>query len=273
MKAFRIDNFIPHSGDKHFITKFGGQPDWMERPQWPVSHAWDNRPLKFIGQIRLNDFHYEPEKLSLAYIFMTQPKDRTDPFYDPDIMIPDEGESAVIIQPGGKIPEYIHVEDFPAGPTVDSKNIWIPQTTEIEETLTTEFKEIDADKFCGIPAFISNSKVESDSKLLLQLHTNWLPFYVNAGGAPTMFVNLLLLIFIHHNPDGGLLCQCTGHLPAVIFSQMDTKIHVFPSAFFSFSHFLLWCFFCKSSEPGIHHLAFCLSHPGFAIQGNIRPVL
>ena len=190
MKAYRIDNFIPHSEDKHFITKFGGQPDWMERPQWPVSLAWDNRPLKFVGQIRLNDFHYEPEKLSLAYIFMTQPKDRTDPFFDPDIMIPDEGESAVIIQPGGKIPEYIHVEDFPAGPTVDSKNIWIPQTTETEETLTTEFKEIDADKFCGIPAFISNSKVKSDSKLLLQLHTNWLPFYVNAGGAPTMFVFL-----------------------------------------------------------------------------------
>lgn len=47
MKAYRIDNFIPHSGDKHFITKFGGQPDWIERPQWPISHAWDNRPLKF----------------------------------------------------------------------------------------------------------------------------------------------------------------------------------------------------------------------------------
>lgn len=67
--------------------------------------VWDNHPLKFIGQIRMNDFYFEPAKLSLAYIFMTQPKDRTDPFFDPDIMIPDEGESAVIIQPGGKIPE------------------------------------------------------------------------------------------------------------------------------------------------------------------------
>ena len=47
-----------------------------------------------------------------------------------------EGENAVIIQPGGKIPEYIHIENFRTGPTVDSKNIWIPRITEIKETST-----------------------------------------------------------------------------------------------------------------------------------------
>lgn len=190
MKAYKIDRFISQSEDKHFITKFGGQPDWIERPQWPVSLAWDNRPLKFIGQIRLNDFYYEPEKLSLVYIFMTQPEDRNDTFFDPDIIYPDEGETAVIIQPDREIPEYLQVENLRTGPTVDSKNIWIPQITEVEETLATEFEQIDHDKFCGIPAFNQHSKTESDSKLLLQLHTNWLPFYINAGGAPTMFVLL-----------------------------------------------------------------------------------
>lgn len=49
MKAYKIDRFISQSEDKHFITKFGGQPDWIEQPQWPVSLAWDNRPLKFIS--------------------------------------------------------------------------------------------------------------------------------------------------------------------------------------------------------------------------------
>ena len=190
MKAYKIDRFISQSEDKHFITKFGGQPDWIEQPQWPVSLAWDNRPLKFIGQIRLNDFYYEPEKLSLVYIFMTQPEDRNDTFFDPDIIYPDEGETAVIIQPDREIPEYLQVENLRTGPTVDSKNIWIPQITEVEETLATEFEQIDQDKFCGIPAFNQHSKSESDSKLLLQLHTNWLPFYINAGGAPTMFVLL-----------------------------------------------------------------------------------
>lgn len=110
-----------------------------------------------------------------------------------------EGENAVIIQPGGKIPEYIHIENFRTGPTVDSKNIWIPRITEIKETSTTEFKQIDEDKFLGIPALIQNSEVEPDSKLLLQLHTNWLPFYINAGGAPTMFV------FINNTNDGGFI--------------------------------------------------------------------
>ncbi|MFR3116053.1 MAG: hypothetical protein ACLTOJ_00945 [[Clostridium] symbiosum] len=69
MRAYKIDGFISGSGDEKFITKFGGQPDWIESPQWPVSIPWDNRPLKFIGQIRLNDFYSELENLTLAYIF------------------------------------------------------------------------------------------------------------------------------------------------------------------------------------------------------------
>lgn len=198
MKAYKIDNFISQSDNEHYVTKFGGQPDWIASPQWPVSPAWDNRPLKFIGQVRLNDY-YELEKLSLAYIFMTQPDDRDDSFFDADIIFPDEGENAVIIQPEGKISEYIHIQDFRTGPTVDSENIWIPQTIETIETTKTEFRQIDEDKFCGIPAFFQNSEVEVGSKLLLQLHTNWLPFYVNAGGAPTMFV------FVNDRNDGGFI--------------------------------------------------------------------
>lgn len=189
MRAYKIDDFISEKDDKHFITKFGGQLDWIAEPQWPVSPAWDSQ-LKFIGQIRLNDFYSDLQSLTLAYIFMTQPKDREDTFFDPDIIFPDEGENAVIVQPNGKIPEYIHVENFSTGPTVDGERIWIPQMVEIEETQATEFSELDIDKFCGIPAFFQNSEVEEDSRLLLQLHTNWLPFYVNAGGAPTMFTFL-----------------------------------------------------------------------------------
>lgn len=199
MKAYKINNFISENSEKHFITKFGGQPDWIASPQWPISTAWDNRPLKFVGQIRLNDFYGELENLTLAYIFLTQPEDKNDPFFDPDIIFPDEGENAIIIQSNGKIPEYIRIEELRIGPTVDSETIWIPQITEIEETGTTEFRQIDVDKFCGIPAFFQSSKVGSDSKLLLQLHTNWLPFYVNAGGTPTMF------IFLNDRKDEGFI--------------------------------------------------------------------
>ena len=191
MRTYKIDTFISQSSDEHYITRFGGQPDWIASPQWPVSLPWDNRPLKFIGQIRLNDFYRELKDLTLAY--------EADPFFDTDIIYPDEGENAILIQPNGKIPEYIHTENFYVGPTVDSEAIWIPQITENEEIATTEFKQIDVDKFCGIPAFFQNSKVESDNILLLQLHTNWLPFYINAGGAPTMFA------FLNGKKDGGFI--------------------------------------------------------------------
>ncbi len=76
----------------HFQTKFGGQPDWISTSQWPVSEAWGNRPMKFIGQIRLDEFLEDVEEMTLAYIFMTQPDDRNDTFYDPDIIFPDSGE-------------------------------------------------------------------------------------------------------------------------------------------------------------------------------------
>lgn len=201
MRTYKIDTFIPQSicSGERYTTRFGGQPDWIAAPQWPVSLPWDNRPLKFIGQIRLNDFDSELKDLILIYIFMTQPEDKTDPFFDPDIIYPDGGENAIIVQPNGKIPEYIHTGNFRIGPTVDRETIWIPQTTESEEMVTTEFKQLDVDKFCGIPAFFQNSKVKSDDMLLLQLHTNWLPFYLNGGGEPTMFT------FLNGKKDGGFI--------------------------------------------------------------------
>ena len=190
MKAYRIGGFTARDEENSFITRFGGQPDWISAPQWPVSSAWDERPLKFIGQIRLNDFYRDLKNPELAYIFLTQPDNAEDDFYDPDIIFPDEGENAVIIQPYGEIPEYIHVQERRVGPTVDDKNIWVPQITEIEEALTDEFEETDINKFCGIPALLQDGEIVTGHSLLLQLHTNWLPFYVNAGGSPTMFTFL-----------------------------------------------------------------------------------
>ena len=75
MSAYKINTFITANENRNNMTKFGGQPDWITTPQWPVSLAWDNRPLKFIGQIRLNDFYSELKDLTLAYIFITQPED------------------------------------------------------------------------------------------------------------------------------------------------------------------------------------------------------
>ena len=45
-------------------AKFGGQPDWRERPQWPI--ATDGRPLTFYGQLPLPG---TPSRT--AYIFVS----------------------------------------------------------------------------------------------------------------------------------------------------------------------------------------------------------
>lgn len=188
MKAFKINNFtqqIPHSS---LQTKFGGQPDWLTTPIWPVSPVWDNRPMKFMGQIRLDHIYDDIKKTKMAYIFITQPNDKEDDFFDPDIIFPDGGENAVIIQPDGNIPDFIKTEEHKTGPTVDREYIWIPHISTMEEAAEFEFEKIDIDKFSGTPAFFQNNEVGKNDRLLLQLHTNWLPFYINAGGASTLFV-------------------------------------------------------------------------------------
>ena len=55
MRTYKINDFTVKNSNQHYITRFGGQPDWITSPQWPVSLSWDNRPLKFKGQVRLND--------------------------------------------------------------------------------------------------------------------------------------------------------------------------------------------------------------------------
>lgn len=60
MKTYKIEQYNAQVEDIHFQTKFGGQPDWISTPQWPVSEAWGKRPMKFIGQVRLDEFLWYP---------------------------------------------------------------------------------------------------------------------------------------------------------------------------------------------------------------------
>src|SRR5207237_6091180 len=85
-------------------TKFGGQPHWVSCPQWPISRAW-RRPMQFVCQIALGTPPFGALAASMAYIFITHAAYRgRDTFFDPDIIFPDAGENAVILQPGGRVP-------------------------------------------------------------------------------------------------------------------------------------------------------------------------
>lgn len=54
-----------------YITKFGGQPNWIEKPKWPLSMGWDNRPMMFMAQIALDSSNFGNTTLKMAYIFVT----------------------------------------------------------------------------------------------------------------------------------------------------------------------------------------------------------
>ena len=81
------------------VTKFGGEPFWLDEPQWPVSHQL-GIPMAFLGQVALCDVPSLPASLRnsgrVAYIFMTD--------YDEAVVHscePEGGENAVILQPDG----------------------------------------------------------------------------------------------------------------------------------------------------------------------------
>ena len=69
-------------------AKFGGQPDWIGEPAWPL--AADGRPLVFYAQLPLLG-----EPVRIAYVFVSA-DERADTFR------PLSDGNAVVIQPGGQ---------------------------------------------------------------------------------------------------------------------------------------------------------------------------
>lgn len=94
------------------VTKFGGQPVWIEKPEWAVSRS-TGKPMMFICQIELEQEIFGQIAGKMAYIFMTDEDDHTEGTWEAK-----GGENAVIIQPNGINPLSIRLE---AGHTL---NIW-----------------------------------------------------------------------------------------------------------------------------------------------------
>jgi len=75
-------------------TKFGGQPDWITHPEWPISATTGN-PMRFICQIELQKVGYGKKDAKFAYLFMTDEDEYVDGTWEAD-----SGENAIILQPG-----------------------------------------------------------------------------------------------------------------------------------------------------------------------------
>ena len=41
------------------VTKFGGQPVWLGKPEWPLSKSTGN-PMRFICQIAIDQTRFSP---------------------------------------------------------------------------------------------------------------------------------------------------------------------------------------------------------------------
>ncbi|MHC4646114.1 MAG: hypothetical protein ACYTBJ_11470, partial [Planctomycetota bacterium] len=65
------------------VTKFGGQPVWIGKPQWPLSKT-TNKQMQFICQVKLNADLFGKIRPQMAYLFMT-PDDQqhVDETWDP----------------------------------------------------------------------------------------------------------------------------------------------------------------------------------------------
>jgi uncharacterized protein YwqG len=90
------------------ITKFGGQPVWVDEPAWPLSTEL-GRPMRFVGQIRLPG-----EPIRLGYLFVTEEFDE-DGFAD-STGDSQGGENAFFAQPGQPA-DFYQVASISKGPT------------------------------------------------------------------------------------------------------------------------------------------------------------
>ena len=95
---------------KETVTKFGGQPVWITKPEWPLSKS-TGKPMEFICQIKLDSTLFPNSKAQMAYLFMTNLDDE----YVDDTWECDGGENAIILQPGvAQIP----VAELSEGPSI-----------------------------------------------------------------------------------------------------------------------------------------------------------
>ncbi len=221
-RRFDIE-FLPCSEPvTELVTKFGGQPVWLEAPEWPISRA-AGIPMRFIGQISLDDLHpgrgYEGR---MAYLFMTdaEPVDGeiglVSGQYDPEA-----GENAVILQPGGDRP--VETQAIVEGPTLlrdmgrrpRGARDWGPNEFRVRLTARQDPDFVDLDvlmardedaaedyadalagtKLGGTPGFIQEAAFPfgpQGSRLVLQLSQDELPFFVDFGddGMGYLFVKV-----------------------------------------------------------------------------------
>ncbi|SFE72244.1 hypothetical protein SAMN05421541_103227 [Actinoplanes philippinensis] len=89
------------------MAKLGGQPYWLDEPFWPVSATF-RRPMVFVGQ-----FPLPGPPVRMGYLFIAD-----DPNGRGLTMEPEEGDNALLVQPGGRVPGFVRGLPRATGPSL-----------------------------------------------------------------------------------------------------------------------------------------------------------
>lgn len=210
------------------VTKFGGQPVWHGEPQWPLSRA-TGKPMRFICQIAIDQALFPGSAGKMAYVFMTDEEhDYIDGTWEAD-----GGENAVIIQPSNEAPSVATVL-LPTGPTLHdlvhmpgkeraefiereylgkltpgSEPAYVPEEDRAawdDEKMEKYAVALEGSKIGGSPIFLQYDEFPAggDWRLLMQLDSTNVPFFINFGDAGIAYA------FIDQaGRKGKMLWQCS----------------------------------------------------------------
>ena len=187
--------YVPSDRDvEGEVTKFGGQPSWIEAPQWPIN-ATTGEKMPFVGQVVIDSTLFPTAQGRMAYLFL---QDTHDYSWDPYA-----GQNAVILQPGGEL--FIDVVADATGPNIEeSTEIFTVETTRVTEPpmLTNEevaalgqdeaeemFQTIMPDKIGGTPDMFQGPEFADcgeTSYLLYQVGLQ--PYLMNLGDGGVGFL-------------------------------------------------------------------------------------
>ncbi|CAO4848066.1 MAG: hypothetical protein FADNKDHG_01523 [Holosporales bacterium] len=178
-----------------FVTKFGGKPTWLNKPQWPIS-TYTQQPMQFICQIVLDGKLFPNALGTIAYIFMANEDDGLSSTWEYEA-----GDNAVIIQTG-KVPPFIKISDKNENELLNHEysvtyidHEDVPSISQDKLNLTDEEYEVYMSKkkytkIGGDPAFLQGDEFPEGEnwKLLCQFEESKMPFYINLGGGGIAYV-------------------------------------------------------------------------------------
>lgn len=159
------------------VTRLGGQPSWLTGPAWPLSSEL-GEPMRFLGQVELRS-----DPLTLAYVFMTQGDEDVD-----DTFVPDGGENAVVIQPGGADPVGVALTAAATGPTLEDDDD-APVELVVRAAQEDEATELAAVRTSGDPQWVQQEEHPGAGwHLALQLDSAAVPAFINFGDSGVGYV-------------------------------------------------------------------------------------